>query len=101
MWFLLIKATRLIANIGPCIKINSESTAYTTGIADSVFLYDINETLIYGKNRKIGSCHYPDFFNPNTSNYWIDMFTTLNSVFNFSGIWLDDNEIYDIADGYN
>jgi alpha-glucosidase len=87
----------LIANIGPCIKIDTSSSAYLTGIEDQIFLEGIMGQTITGKNRKVGTCNYPDFFNPDTDSYWNDMLTSLNSVFNFSGIWLDDNEIYDLA----
>ena len=62
-----------------------------------MFLNDVTGEIIKGKNRKVGPCNYPDFFNPNTDDYWTEMLTDLNSVFNFSGIWLDDNEIYDIG----
>ena len=91
------KATKLIANIGPCVKIDSSSTGYTSGIADKIFLNDVTGELIKGKNRKVGSCNYPDFFNPNTDDYWSEMLTDLNCAFNFSGIWLDYNEIYDVG----
>ncbi len=87
----------MIANIGPCVKVDTSSTAYTTGVTDGIFLQNVTGQTLYGKNRKVGSCHYPDFFNPDTNAYWLDMLSSLYSVFNFSGIWLDDNEIYDIA----
>lgn len=40
-----------------------------------------------------------DFFHPNASAYWGEMLAGLNKKLNFSGIWLDMNEIEQFCDG--
>lgn len=46
-----------------------------------------------------GDTAFVDYFHPNASQYWIDMLSFLNSKLNFSGIWLDMNEIEQFCDG--
>jgi alpha-glucosidase (family GH31 glycosyl hydrolase) len=40
-----------------------------------------------------------DYFHPNATNYWMDMLDILKSKLNFSGLWLDMNEISHFCDG--
>ena len=40
-----------------------------------------------------GLSHFPDFFHPNTTIYWKKMLEKLDNKLNFSGIWLDMNEV--------
>jgi alpha-glucosidase (family GH31 glycosyl hydrolase) len=46
-----------------------------------------------------GDVLFPDFFHPNTSSYWKDMLQFLYNQINFSGVWLDMNEITNLCDG--
>jgi len=40
-----------------------------------------------------GPTTFVDYFHPNATKYWMDMLSGLQSKLNFSGIWLDMNEI--------
>ena len=40
-----------------------------------------------------GRSHFIDYFNPNTNAYWNSALTDLHKQLDFSGIWLDMNEI--------
>ena len=40
-----------------------------------------------------GKASFPDFFHPNTSIFWSKMLQKLDNLLNFSGIWLDMNEV--------
>ncbi len=40
-----------------------------------------------------GRSHFLDYFNPNTSEFWYDALKNLKTKLDFSGIWLDMNEI--------
>jgi alpha-glucosidase (family GH31 glycosyl hydrolase) len=39
-----------------------------------------------------GPVYFPDFFNPNTTQWWIEILDGFYDLVNFSGIWLDMNE---------
>lgn len=62
-----------------------------------IFLKYANKQIFKGKNKKVGNCHYPDFFSVNAKSYWSEMLQILHTHLNFSGIWLDDNQIYDLS----
>lgn len=40
-----------------------------------------------------GKCHFVDYFNPQTKNFWHSALKELKKKLPFSGIWLDMNEI--------
>lgn len=40
-----------------------------------------------------GKCHFFDYFNPDTKSFWDDALSTLKEKIDYSGIWLDMNEI--------
>jgi alpha-glucosidase (family GH31 glycosyl hydrolase) len=46
-----------------------------------------------------GPVHFPDFLNPNTSAWWQSGFALLKAQANFSGIWLDMNEVSNFCEG--
>jgi len=46
-----------------------------------------------------GRVYFPDFFNPETEQYWSDMLEVLYKMIPFSGIWLDMNEVANFVDG--
>ena len=46
-----------------------------------------------------GPTTFVDYFHPNATKYWVDMLGKLKSKLNFSGLWLDMNEIYHFCDG--
>lgn len=42
---------------------------------------------------------FVDWFHPNATNYWVRMLNNFRKSYNFSGIWLDMNEISNFCDG--
>ena len=46
-----------------------------------------------------GQTAYVDFFQPNATQFWIDMLGVLHKKVNFSGVWLDMNELDNFVDG--
>ena len=46
-----------------------------------------------------GTVVFPDFFHPEIKFYWEKNLKNLYSYFNYSGIWLDMNEISNFCNG--
>jgi len=46
-----------------------------------------------------GRVYFPDFFNPDTDQYWGEMLDVLYEKVPFAGIWLDMNECANFVDG--
>ena len=46
-----------------------------------------------------GSSYFPDFFNPESKNFWVTMMASLHKSCNYSGIWLDMNEPANFCNG--
>jgi alpha-glucosidase (family GH31 glycosyl hydrolase) len=40
-----------------------------------------------------GKCYFIDYFNPKSKDYWNDAMTSLHKKLEYSGVWLDMNEI--------
>ena len=40
-----------------------------------------------------GDTAFVDYFHPNSTQYWTDMLQGLKQKLNYSGLWLDMNEI--------
>lgn len=47
-----------------------------------------------------GRTLFPDFFNPNTQEWWKECFSTLLNNVPFDGIWIDMNEIANFTNGF-
>lgn len=46
--------------------------------------------------------HYVDFSHPNASKYWNKQFSDFKQLLNYTGIWLDMNEVGQFSTGrYN
>ena len=89
---------KLVLIIDPGVAIRTEYMPYIEGIKRDVFIKDSN-------NDPLVSCvwpgqtHFPDFMNPETQDYWSDMFEILYEKVKFAGIWLDMNELSNFVDG--
>lgn len=42
---------------------------------------------------------FTDIFHPNASKYWTDMLYYFRTKLNYSGLWLDMNELANFCDG--
>jgi alpha-glucosidase (family GH31 glycosyl hydrolase) len=40
-----------------------------------------------------GQCYFIDYFHPNVTNYWYEALDKLHEKIDFSGVWLDMNEV--------
>lgn len=87
---------KLLVIVDPGIKIESQSSniykPYENGLKENLFIND-------AKGQPLKSCiwsgssHFPDFFHPKTEDFWQYFLDELHKKLNFSGLWLDMNEI--------
>jgi alpha-glucosidase (family GH31 glycosyl hydrolase) len=42
---------------------------------------------------------FPDFYNPDTTEWWHNQLSNMKKNLNFDGLWLDMNEIANFCDG--
>jgi len=78
------------------IAINN--SVHNIGLKNNIFVQDPNGTYVEGQVWP-GKVNYPDFFNPNTSLFWHLGLRKLYQQVNFSGIWLDMNEVSNFVPG--
>ena len=77
----------------PSMALKSDPHGYVQeGITKDLFIKDSN-----GNNMVTvvwpGQCYFIDYFNPKADKYWTKMLENFNKVLDFSGVWLDMNEI--------
>ena len=70
----------------------NQGSTYEVGLQRNAFILDANNGKPFFGKMRVGRTAYPDFFNPNTTQYWKDMLDKLYSKVNFSGVWTDSNE---------
>lgn len=74
--------------------------AYNRGLEMNVFVRrNSNDTQPFVGLVWPGKAVFPDFFHPNASKYWDEMFDILYEDVEFDGIWLDMNEGSSFCDG--
>jgi alpha-glucosidase (family GH31 glycosyl hydrolase) len=74
--------------------------AYNRGLEMNVFIRrHANDTQPFVGLVWPGKAVFPDFFHPNASKYWSEMFEVLYEDVKFDGIWLDMNEGSSFCDG--
>jgi alpha-glucosidase (family GH31 glycosyl hydrolase) len=83
---------RWICIIDAGIALAQNTTIYQNGLAENAYVLDAEGNFLLGDVWP-GYVHFPDFFNPNTSSWWQSGLTQLKGLANFSGIWLDMNEV--------
>ena len=80
-------------------SISKESKAYQIGNELNTFIknpYNGNNSFGIGYG---GYSSYVDFFHPNSTKYMKQMMLQLKEQFDFGGLYLDLNEIYNLCDG--
>jgi alpha-glucosidase (family GH31 glycosyl hydrolase) len=85
------------------IQQNLSYPAYTAGLAQNVFIqspYNITTppTPTVGVVWP-GNATFPDWTNPNTSQWWLSQLLDFQDLCSFSGIWLDMNENSNFIEG--
>lgn len=78
--------------------IKATGAAYDEGIKRNVFVKNANGSTFIGKVWP-GATAFVDFFSPNASSYWSDQLSKLYAKVQFSGVWLDMNELANFCDG--
>ena len=77
----------------PSMALKSDPHGYVSeGIKKDLFIKDSK-----GENMVTvvwpGKCYFIDYFNPGADVYWTKMLSNFHKILNFSGVWLDMNEI--------
>lgn len=84
----ILKEYRYIPIVEPSIR--TKGYAYEQGVNRNIFIKDAQGSDLIGKVWA-GDVLFPDFFHPNSSQYWRDMLQYLYNQVPFSGVWLDMN----------
>lgn len=69
--------------------------AYIEGVRRNIFIKDKTKTPLSGKNREGAPVLYPDFFSPQSLDYWDEMFENLYNDIKLNGLYFYDNEVTD------
>ena len=80
----------------PCFGLQSKKVI-NTGIKLNTFISENNQPII--NKMWPGKCHCLDFFHPNSSHFQEICHDFLYNKSNFSGIWIDMNEISTFSNG--
>lgn len=79
--------------------IKATGRGYKEGLTQNVYIMKPDGTAPYVGKVWPGATNFVDFFHPNASKYWHQQLNKLHSKLDFSGIWLDMNEIANLCDG--
>jgi len=89
---------RLVLIIDPGVAVKEGYIPYDKGMQMDIFIKDHKGDPLLACVWP-GQTHFPDFMNNKTQSYWNEMFDLLYAKVNFSGIWLDMNELSNFVDG--
>ena len=92
----ITKSYRYIPIVDAGVATGTEG--YDAGHSRDVFMKDLKGREFVGKVWP-GDTTFVDFLHPKANQYWAEMLESLNAKLNFSGIWLDMNEIEQFCDG--
>lgn len=85
---------RFVPIVDPGIFVgNSDYPAFSEGVAQDVFILDQTGDSIYLGQVWPGSTYFPDWFAPNTQQWWTDQFAAFYEMVQYDGIWIDMNEV--------
>ena len=86
-----------IVIIDPGIKVDKDYFVYNQGMAGGFFC-TMGDGPVYKGNVWPGECHFPDFTNPETREWWATLFTGLSDD-GVAGVWNDMNEPAEFENG--
>jgi alpha-glucosidase (family GH31 glycosyl hydrolase) len=90
---------KLVVIVEPNMGIKADPFGYTKeGEDKGLFVRNHKGTFLHNKVWP-GKCYFVDYFHPDTRAYWHKMLTNFQELINFSGIWLDMNEVAALTDG--
>lgn len=79
--------------------IKAVGRGYRKGVKEDIYIMKADGSAPYVGKVWPGDTNFVDFFHPNATKYWHQQLNKLHSKLNFSGIWLDMNEIANLCDG--
>lgn len=65
---------------------------------EDIFIKDQAGDVFVGQGRA-GDSAFPDFFNPETPEWWFKWLTTFHNEIEFDGVWEDMNEASNLCTG--
>jgi alpha-glucosidase (family GH31 glycosyl hydrolase) len=90
---------KLVVIVEPNMGIKSDPFGYTKeGEDKGLFVKNHKGTFLHNKVWP-GKCYFVDYFHTDTKAYWHKMLKEFNKNLNFSGVWLDMNEVAALTDG--
>ena len=84
--------------VDPGIATEKDYSPYVKGLAKGVFIKDHTGDVFTGKVWP-GITAYPDFFNPDTQNWWEELISEFLDQVEIDGIWIDMNEVSNFCNG--
>jgi len=90
---------KYVVIIDPGIHNQSGYDAYDQGLARDIFIKQGDGQSPYIGKVWPGTTAFPDFLNPNTSDYWQDQIEKFLGKVPYDGLWIDMNEISNFYDG--
>ena len=90
---------KLVVIVEPNMGIKKDPFGYTKeGEEKDLFIKNHKGDFLLNKVWP-GKCYFVDYFHPETKNYWHKMLRSFHETINFSGVWLDMNEVAALTDG--
>lgn len=89
---------RFVPILDPFIHLADGYDAYTTGIAEDVFIKDVTGKPFIGQVWP-GAVNWPDFRDPKAIKWWQGQMAGLHDKIEYDGLWLDMNEVSNYCSG--
>jgi alpha-glucosidase/lysosomal alpha-glucosidase len=90
---------KLVMIAEPNMGIKSDPFGYTKeGEEKGLFVRNHKGGFLHNKVWP-GKCYFIDYFHPGTKDYWHKMLKEFHQKLNFSGVWIDMNEVAALTDG--
>lgn len=89
---------KFVPIVDPGIPDDPADEAYTRGLELDVFIKDTEGKPYLGQVWP-GPTVFPDFFNPNSTNYWSEQLVRMHKLMEYDGLWIDMNELANFCPG--
>ncbi|XP_023324355.1 sucrase-isomaltase, intestinal [Eurytemora carolleeae] len=86
---------KFIPILDPCISMGEPVGSYPPfeeGNALKIWVSNSSGDPLVGKVWPADNCHFPDFSNPTTQEWWISQLAVFHELVSYDGIWIDMNE---------
>ncbi|DBA02135.1 TPA: hypothetical protein N0F65_011202 [Lagenidium giganteum] len=92
------RGQKMVPIIDPGIPDDKNDYAYTKGLEMDVFIKDTAGKPYLGQVWP-GPTVFPDFFHPNSTDYWTEQLERMHGLFPYDGLWIDMNELANFCPG--